>query len=153
MLKCQYASTSRGCKPRWSNCTTLGSAHLFASKYLLVFFRITTSSVEVSVFKYQPGVQTPVEQLHNYRISARGGAITGSLNQTEERRGENVSGSVDIAAGLSTGCFVVARLRTRLMNARRAFALSCLLSCSDPDRVLYSRTGRKPVLKRRKFQC
>lgn len=57
------------------------------------------SSVEVSVFKYQPGVQTPVEQLHNYRISSRGGAITGSLNQMEERRGENVSGSVDIAAG------------------------------------------------------
>lgn len=62
-----------------------------------------TSSVEVSVFKYQPGVQTPVEQLHNYRISARGGAITGSLNQTEERRGENVSGSVDIAAGKLIG--------------------------------------------------
>ncbi|CAM9312135.1 unnamed protein product [Ectocarpus sp. 13 AM-2016] len=54
--------------------------------------------VEVSVFKYQPGVQTPVEQLHNYRISSRGGAITGSLTETEERRGENVSGSVDIAA-------------------------------------------------------
>lgn len=51
------------------------------------------------MFKYQPGVQTPVEQLHNYRISSRGAAITGSLNQAEERRGESVSGSVDIAAG------------------------------------------------------
>lgn len=65
----------------------------------LFVFRVPMSSVEVSVFKYQPGVQTPVEQLHNYRISSRGGAITGSLTQTEERRGENVSGSVDIAAG------------------------------------------------------
>lgn len=63
------------------------------------------NSVEVSVFKYQPGVQTPVEQLHNYRINSRGGAITGSLNQTEERRGENVSGSVDIAAGVLISSF------------------------------------------------
>lgn len=64
-----------------------------------LLFLIPKRSVEVSVFKYQPGVQTPVEQLHNYRINSKGGAITGSLNQTEERRGESVSGSVDIAAG------------------------------------------------------
>lgn len=85
---------------------------------LVAIFRITASSVEVSVFKYQPGVQTPVEQLHNYRISARGGAITGSLNQTEERRGENVSGSVDIAAGLLIGCSIVACL---LVDGCKAF--------------------------------
>ncbi|CAM9290338.1 unnamed protein product [Choristocarpus tenellus] len=51
--------------------------------------------VEVSVFKYQPGVQTPQENLHNYRINFRGAAITGSLNQQEERR--DISGTVDIA--------------------------------------------------------
>lgn len=67
-----------------------------------LIFCLPSFSVEVSVFKYQPGVSTPVEQLHNYRISSRGGAITGSLSQTEERRGENVSGSVDIATGMSS---------------------------------------------------
>ncbi|CAM9133877.1 unnamed protein product [Discosporangium mesarthrocarpum] len=52
--------------------------------------------VEVSVFKYQPGVPAPAENLHNYRINSRGAAITGSLNRPEERR-DMVSGAVDIA--------------------------------------------------------
>ncbi|KAG5177672.1 hypothetical protein JKP88DRAFT_202330 [Tribonema minus] len=35
--------------------------------------------VDVSVFKYQPGVQTPMENFQNYRINLRGAALTGGL--------------------------------------------------------------------------
>ena len=82
---------------------------------------LLSSSVEVSVFKYQPGLQTPVEQLHNYRISSRGAAITGSLTQTEERRGENVSGSVDIAAG-TIELVLIHEVRVRLSKYRTHLA-------------------------------
>lgn len=84
-----------------------------------------SSSVEVSVFKYQPGLQTPVEQLHNYRISSRGAAITGSLTQSEERRGENVSGSVDIAAG------TISRLISSLYTLPGGFLNFGLDACSE----------------------
>lgn len=82
--------------------------------------------MEVSVFKYQPGVQSPVEQLHSYRINSRGAVITGSLAQTEERRGENVSGSVDIAAG-GAKYFLFAR-RSRCVVPVNSFISSRMLA-------------------------
>ncbi|CAM9538837.1 unnamed protein product, partial [Chrysoparadoxa australica] len=51
--------------------------------------------VDVSVFKYQPGVQAPVENLQSYRINLRGAALTGGVEESVYRL---AAGSIDIAA-------------------------------------------------------
>mmetsp|Transcript_2380 Transcript_2380/g.3197 ORF Transcript_2380/g.3197 Transcript_2380/m.3197 type:complete len:525 (+) Transcript_2380:270-1844(+) len=40
------------------------------------------ASVEVSIYKYQPGIQLPLKHIHNYRINYRGAAITGILSSS-----------------------------------------------------------------------